>query len=297
MTSVIMPSRLSWFLIFTTSFVLCAALAVPPRSVTHRGHLPPLLPRIEVIRVIGAPIHHLVTDYFWIQTIQAVGKASNRHEYRDIYDYADLTTELDPQFRQVYVFAGVTIPYRTRSGKWFNVEESTRLLEKGLKYFPEQVYLRIMLAYNLSAFHHEYERAAVLLEEASRFPDAPEYLSGLATRLHAQAGNFDAAVELARSLAEASPEPETQAVFELRVKELELERELARVDAAAQSYQQREGRLPESIEALVVSGDLSQVPVDPLDGDIRLGAGGRSFSTAQEKRLTDSLLVGPEGEP
>ncbi len=259
--------------------------------------MPPLLPRIEVIRGMGAPIHHLVTDYFWIQTIQAVGKAYNRHEYRDIYDYADLTTELDPQFRQVYVFAGVSIPYRAPSGKWFNVDESTRLLEKGVKHFPDHVFLRIILAYNLSTFHKQYERAAILLAEAARLPDAPEYLSGLATRLHAQAGNFDAAVELARSLAETSPEPETQALFELRVNELELERELARVDAAVLNHQQREGRLPENIEALVVTGDLSHVPVDPLGGVIRLGAEGRSFSTAQEKRLTDSLLAGPENEP
>jgi tetratricopeptide (TPR) repeat protein len=291
-----MQSRLRWSIVLIVSLAVCAALAAPPRRPGYKGHLPPLLPRLEVLRAVGAPIHHLVTDYFWIQTIQAVGKASNRFEYRDIYDYAEMVTELDPKFRQVYVFAGVSIPFRDRSG-WHNTEESTRLLEKGLRHFPDFVYLRIILAYNLSTYHREYERAARILEEASRLPDAPDYLPGLVTRLHAQAGNFDAGLELARSLAETSPEPETREHFERRVRELELERELKHVDAAVEAYRQREGKLPSGIEALVLSGDLPRVPEDPLGGRIELDAEGRGRSTAQEKRLTDFARTNMEDSP
>jgi len=297
MVAAAMSSRLLWSLVLALSLALCAVLASPPQRPTRRGHIPPLLPRLEVVRAVGAPIHHLVTDYFWIQTIQAVGKASNRGEYRDIYDYADLVTELDPKFRQVYVFAGVSIPFTRRDGKWFNTEESTRLLEKGLRNFPDHVQLRITLAYNLSTFHHQYERAATIIEEASRLPDAPEYLAGLATRLHAQSGNFDAGLELARSLAQSSPEPETRELFERRVLELELERELKRVDAAVQTYQQREGRLPSGLQALVEAGDLPRIPDDPLGGVIQLDPEGRGHSTAQEKRLTDFARTSMEESP
>jgi hypothetical protein len=297
MAAAAMPSRLLWSLVLALSVSLCVVFASPPKRDSRQGHLPPLLPRLEVVRAAGAPIHHLVTDYFWIQTIQAVGKADTRHEYRDIYDYADLVTELDPKFRQVYLFAGVAIPFRSRSGKWFNTEESTRLLEKGLRHFPDYVYLRIILAYNLSTFHQQYERAAKLVEETSRLPGAPEYLAGLATRLHAQAGNFDAGLEFARSLAESADEPETRELFERRVLELELERELSRVDAAVQAYQQREGRRPSGLQALVDAGDLPGVPEDPLGGRIELGEDGRSHSTAQQKRLTDFARTSMEESP
>ncbi|MFP2906982.1 tetratricopeptide repeat protein [Pyxidicoccus sp. 3LFB2] len=292
-----MPSRLLWSLVLALSLMLCVVLAAPPKRPTRQGHLPPLLPRLEVVRAVGAPIHHLVTDYFWIQTIQAVGKASNRHEYRDIYDYANLVTELDPKFRQVYVFAGVSIPFPARGGKWLNTEESTRLLEKGLRNFPDLIHLRIILAYNLSTFHQQYERAAKLLEETSRLPGAPEYLPALATRLHAQAGNFDAGLELARSLAESSTDPETRELFERRVLELELERELKQVDAAVEAYRQREGRLPSGLQALVDAGDLPRVPEDPLGGLIQLDEEGRGISTAQEKRLTDFARTSMEESP
>ena len=293
----IMQSRLRWSLVLVVSLTLCAVLATPPRRPGYKGHLPPLLPRLEVVRAVGAPIHHLVTDYFWIQTIQAVGKANTREEYRDIYDYADMVTELDPKFRQVYVFAGVSIPFPAPGGKWFNAEESTRLLEKGLRNFPDFVYLRIILAYNLSTFHHQYEKAAKLVEETAKLPDAPEYLAGLATRLHAQAGNFDAGLELARSLAESSPEPETRELFERRVRELELERELMRVDAAVEAYRKREGRPPPGLQALVEAGDLPGVPEDPLGGVIELDAEGRGRSTAQQKRLTDFARTSMEEAP
>jgi hypothetical protein len=297
MPTAAMSSRLLWSLVLLVSLTLCAVFAAPPRRPSRQEHLPPLLPRLEVVRVVGAPVHHLVTDYFWIQTIQAVGKAQTRHEYRDIYDYANLVTELDPKFRQVYVFAGVSIPFYAQGGKWFNTEESTRLLEKGLRHFPDLVPLRIHLAYNLSTFHQQYERAARVLEEAAKLPDAPEYLPGLATRLHAQAGNFDAGLELARSLAESSEEPETREFFEHRVRELELERELARVDAAVRAYQQREGRLPPGLQALVDAGDLPRIPEDPLGGVIQLNVEGRGVSTAQQKRLTDFARTSMEESP
>ncbi|MCP3143991.1 tetratricopeptide repeat protein [Pyxidicoccus xibeiensis] len=297
MAAASMSSRLLWSLVLALSATLCVVLATPPVRPGRQGHLPPLLPRLEVVRAVGAPIHHLVTDYFWIQTIQAVGKANTRHEYRDIYAYADLVTELDPKFRQVYLFAGIAIPFHARGGKWFNTEESTQLLEKGLRNFPDHVYLRIMLAYNLSTFHRQYERAAKIIEEAAKLPDAPEYLAGLATRLHAQAGNFDAGLDFARSLAQSSDEPETRELFERRVKELELERELSRVDAAVQAYRQREGRLPSGLPDLVRAGDLPRVPEDPLGGVIQLDEEGRSHSTAQEKRLTDFARANMEEAP
>lgn len=291
-----MSSRLIWSAVFAVSVVLCVALAAPPRRPAYQGHTPPLLPRLEVVRAIGAPIHHLVTDYYWIQTIQAVGKAKTPAEHRDIFDYANMVTDLDPKFRQVYVFAGVSIAYPL-GGRWLNGEESTRLLEKGLEHFPDYVYLRIMLAYNLSTFHRQYERAAKIVEEASRMPDAPPYLAGLATRLHAQAGNFDAGLDFARSLAESAEEPETRELFERRVKEIELERELSHVDAAVQRYQQRVGSLPPGVDALVRAGDLPHMPEDPLGGDIELDATGRSYSTAQEKRLTDFARANMEASP
>jgi len=281
-----MVRRLLFILSSVLSLGLVARLASPPRKTAGNVHLSPLLPRTDILRAAGRPLLNLVTDYFWIQTIQAIGIAKTPAESRDVYDYAKLVTELDPDFRPVYAFAGVIIPARLPSGAWANTKESTELLGRGVAQFPANVYLRILLTYNLVHFERDYSRAARLAEETSKLSDAPSYLSGLATRLYARAGAYEAGMILARSLAESSEDPEARTAFGRRVMEIELERELTAVDEALALYKAREGHLPRDISTLVSSGDLRAMPHDPLGGQIRINAAGHATSTSLTHRLT-----------
>ena len=163
--------RLGFILI--SSILAVAVLARPPSKVARTEHERPLLPRKELLQIVAAAYRPLVADYFWIQTLQATGKATNRYEYRDIYDYADMVTDIDPLFQYVYGFAGTAVTFNLGRETWVNTEESTRILQKGLRQFPQDVYMRILLAFNYSYFHYEPLRAARLLEETSRLPGHP----------------------------------------------------------------------------------------------------------------------------
>jgi hypothetical protein len=281
-----MVRTLKGLAVLLASLGLVGFLSVPParRAGPHNA---PLIPRIEVVRIFAAPVLHLVVDYFWIRTSHAVGAATSAVQYRDAYVYADLLTDLDPQFHQAYAFAGAALPVNLGRGRWANTRESSAILEKGLRVLPQNAFLRILLAYNLSTFDKNYLRAAHLVEEASRIPGSPAYLAPLATRLYARAGNIDAGLDLATSLAESAEDPETRAVFELRVKQLQLERELDIVDQAVERYRAREGRSPSGVMALVQAGDLERLPTDPLGGQINLDSQGRARSTSENRRLTE----------
>jgi hypothetical protein len=293
-----MLRRLSWPLILVLSLAAVVSFSEPPRPVvTSQGHLPPLLPRVELVRTLGAPVLHLVTDYYWIQMIQVVGRASRVEEYRDIFDYAWFITELDPRFRAVYPFAGAVLPVSLGRGKFANAEESRRILEKGLTQYPDHIYMRILLSYNLTVYQRDFEAAAKLLQETAALPGAPSHVLPLATRLYAQAKDFDKGLTLAQSLAESAEDPETRELFARRVQELKLERVLEQVDAAVEAWRQREGRLPPDVRALVATGDLPALPVDPFGGEIVLDEEGRSRSTAERKRLTDTLRMDLEVTP
>jgi hypothetical protein len=275
----------SAFLLMSLGVVIL--LSAPPSRRVSGSHSAPLLPRIEVIRIFAAPVLHLAVDYFWIRTSHAVGAASSADQYRDAYLFADLLTDLDPKFHQAYVFTGTALPLNLGRGRWANTRESTAILEKGLRILPHSAFLRIVLAYNMATFEKNFLRAAQLIEEASRIPGAPGYLAPLATRLYARGGNIDAGLELAKSLAESASDPETRAVFELRVMQLQLERELDKVDRAVERFLTREGRVPSALGALVQSGDLERIPVDPLGGQILLDPQGRARSTSESRRLTE----------
>lgn len=265
-----------------------AALVEPPRKTQLRDAAKgdaPLLPRKELLQVIGAGYRPMVADYFWIQAIHQLGLARTQYEYRDAYYYVDIVTDLDPRFRYAYVFGSTGITFNLGRETWVNTEESTRLLEKGLKVFPDDVYLRIIYAYNLSFYHRRPLEAAKVLEETAKLPYAPSYLPALATRLYAQAGAFDTGLSLAEQLAVASSDPEQREFFQRRVKEIELERILRTVDEAIAAYAEREGRSPRDLRVLVDANLLREVPVDPLGGAIYVGEDGRAYSTSATNRL------------
>src|SRR5262249_15566109 len=142
-----MRSRPLWAAISLGCVLTVAALSRPPAKEKSGEHEAPLLPRKELLHVLGASCQQLVADYFWIQTIQAVGAALSSHEYLDAYYYADLVTDLDPRFLQIYTFTGAALPVNLGRETWVNTAESTRLLEKGHQNAPTDVYLGILLAY------------------------------------------------------------------------------------------------------------------------------------------------------
>jgi len=262
-----------------------AALSRPPGKSVKVAHRPPLLPREEFLHILGASHQQLIADYFWIQAIQGIGTAQTVEEYRDIFDYADLITNLDRNFISAYRYCAPTIPVNLGREVWVNTAESTQLLEKGVAVAPRDIFLRILLAYNHSYYHKHYQRAAELLEETAKLPGSPRYLPVLATRLYAQSGHVEAGLALAHSLFETSDDPQTQQTFERRIKELELERTLESIDAAASTYLKREGRLPSRLEELVAKGDLPAMPSDPLGGHLTIGSDGQSKSSALARRL------------
>ncbi|MHA7633271.1 pilus assembly protein PilG [Corallococcus sp. M7] len=261
--------------------VLLAAPPAPPPRVDDR----PLLPRAGLLRAIFRGQLGLVTDYFWILTINRIGRSKAPSDYRDVYAYADLATDLDPKFATVYWFAGTTIPVHLGREKYANVEESTRLLRKGTRNVPENSRTWFQLAYNLMFFHREYKEAADIITQLSHRYDAPAWYSALATRLYAQAGDFDTGLSLAVMMRDGAEDEETRQTYDRRVREILQERVLQQLDAEVERYRQRHGRAPASVEALVEDGGLTRLPEDPLEGRFFIGDGGRVYSTASEFRL------------
>jgi len=276
-----LPALLVGLFCLTTLFLV----ATPPRKPPRGPHQEPLLPRQEVLRLVGRGHLQLVADYFWLQLIQATGVARDASEYRDIYPYAELVTDLDPHFASVYSFAAGVLPTNLGRETWVNTQESTRLLRKGLALYPDDLEMNVLLAYNLSAFHKEFREAAQVLEHASKLPGAPSYLAPLSTRLYAQSGAVDAGLALARSLAESAEDPETRELFMQRVRDLEMEGELRRVDMAIDEFRERFGVPPADVDTLLALGLLDEPPHDPKGGGFFIGYDGRAYSETQQRRL------------
>jgi len=266
-----------------------AALAEPPRERPRGPYRAPLLPRIEMLRVLGAGQRSLVTDYYWLQAIQAAGRGgestTDPTRYLDLFYYSDLVTDLDPKFEKVYLYAGNTIPTNLGRETWVNTTEARKILEKGVKNFPNNSSLRLFLAYNLSYFHNEHALAAEHLQVAATLPNVDKYVPEIATRMLAYNRRFDAALALVESFRDNETDPEMRQMFEERVQEIYREKVLIQVDDAIAAFKKREGRLPTQVRELVEKGDLPRVPVDPMGGIIFITPEGRSATNLSKLRL------------
>ena len=271
-------------LLLLTGLTSLALLSAAPAAL-QRVEDRPLLPRPGLLKVLFKAQLGLVTDYFWILTLNRIGAAATPAEYRDVYYYADLTTDLDPRFDKAYLFAGVTVPFHMGRGQYANTSESTTLLRKGVAALPDHTRLRFQLAYNLMFFDRQYKEAGAIIEELSRLPGAPDWYPALATRLYAAAGDFDTSMGLTLALRDGAEDEETRAYYDQRVQEILQEQLLRQVDEAIARYKAREGRLPTTVAALVSAGELRELPADPLGGQFFVGEDGRAYSSAAKFRL------------
>jgi hypothetical protein len=194
-------------------------------------------------------------------------------------------TDLDPKFFLAYWYGAAALPYDVGRDDWRNTRESTALLRKGLSVFPDDFRLNFLLAYNLQYYDRDYLAAAKLVRWLSERPGTPGYLSALATRLFAQAGDFDAGLVMAETLRDHASSAEERAFYERRVLEIHLERILQGVDKAVAAFRASEQRLPISVAELLASGFLSEYPVDPLGGRIEIDDKGQSHSSEVAHRL------------
>lgn len=286
--------RLKTFAAPVAALALCAVPAVhfatPPHDPPRGPYQVPLLPRLEFLKVIGAGQGPLITDYFWLQAIQAAGRGGQsleRTRWLDLYYYSDLVTDLDPKFKKVYVYAGTAIPTNIGRETYVNVDEGMAILKKGMTTFPDDWEIGFYYGVNLSYLKKQHHEAAQVLARVARLPGAPHYVDEIASRLLAVEGDFNAAFALVDAAAETATDPKVKKTFEERRTEIAQEAVLQKVDHAIQAFQQDHGgELPKGgLSELQDEHYLDEVPPDPMRGIIYIGTDGRAYSTAAEERF------------
>lgn len=266
-----------------------AMFAEPPKDRPRGPYEVPLLPRIELLKILGAGQRPLVTDYFWLQAIQSAGKGAQlmtKERWLDLYYYADLVTDLDPKFKKVYVFAGTAIPTNLGRERYVNVDEGLKILKKGMDAFPQDPYIAFYYAVNLSYLKKQHREAAGILAQVARMPNAPPQTGEIATRLLAVNGDFEAAMSLITAAERTEKDPKIRETLKRRRIEVLQERVLQKVDEAIEAYKKDYGgKLPEQgLTELLRQGYLDAPPADPMRGIIYIGTDGKAYSSAAEER-------------
>jgi hypothetical protein len=263
---------------------LCVIFSRPPEVAVSEVTLE-ILPNPLVLKVLGRSQQDFVADLFWVRMANMAGRCVKATECGALLPIANLIADLSPKFKYPYFVGGVMAPVRIgKTDQYANADGALALMTRGAKEVPDYVRLHVQKAYTELELFHDPAAAGRTLMNISRVPGAPAHLAGLATRLLNEAGQFDDALAFAQTMAN-SEDPNVREDFELRLKLIELERTLARVDEAAARYTTEKGQPPASVEALVAEGFLPFLPSDPFGGRIELGVTGGARSTVEERRL------------
>ena len=242
------------------------------------------LPKGEYLKPALLGYHHLGADVLWLRLIQVIGKKRNSaDEYEWMYHALDVLTTLDPQYAYAYYAGGVIL------GDLANRSDlSNRLLEKGVKANPEEWNIPFLLGYNYYFLLGNPAKGAEYIMQAARLPDAPSYITGLATRMATETGNPDTALAFLEARSMETQDPEMQKFLAYRKKEVIIEREIRMLESAVEAYRTEHRTFPATLKDLVRAGALPSLPQEPFGGEYRLDSktGSVSSSTHPERLRT-----------
>lgn len=220
------------------------------------------LPQGQYLRVAALGYEQVVADLLWIQAIQAMGERKVSEEAGHwIYRALDVITDLDPTFVHVYEVGGIALATLVT-----HIDESNRILEKGMRYNPAVWRLPFYLGFNYYFELHDDQKAADYIARASRLPGASAYLAPFAARLYVAARDPQDAIDFLAQMYAQTTNENVKRVLEQRLKEVVVERDLQLLEEAIGRYGKLYGRAPQRLEDLVGPDLLQELPHEPFGG-------------------------------
>lgn len=233
------------------------SLAQPQRTSESNLPDPFVLPRGATIRATSLGQQTTLADWYWLKLVQYVGTPDAiRQGLPQLFQLADVITDLDPEYGYAYQVAGIVLSANQR------FDESNAILAKGMEHVPDRWQLPFYAGYNRWYETEDLSSGAELVLRAAKSPGSPAYLSSLAAKLYSSAGQVETAIGMVESILAQDPPEQVREDMLARRTELLVERDLQFLEKAIALYEQRYGSLPLSL-ALLEGSVIRQLPLTP----------------------------------
>lgn len=299
------PSRSRWR---TAAAVLMGALLLAglvslarySNRELHRDHggaaaeEPPVyLPDIRFLRLASLGYDNVLADVLWFRTINYFGAHFRGNRlYPWLARMCDLVTDMDPRAEHVYRFAGFILPWEAQLP-----DEGIRLLEKGVRQFPDSWQLNFYLGFSKFYFRDDLEGALPYMRKAAELPGAHAYVTRLAAMMYTQKYGTDTAREFLVELRDSGGAGGMEGVIDERLKDIELTEHARLLETGVARYRERFGKDPSDLTALVDSGVIERIPDEPFghhyvwdaqQGEVRSSSGRRplrAYDSSKRKKI------------
>jgi tetratricopeptide (TPR) repeat protein len=215
----------------------------------------------------------LAADWYWMRSLQYVGRKILNHNDAQIDDLAllnlkllapllDTATTLDPEFLSPYEYAAIVLPA-------IDVNEAIRITKKGIEANPNAWRLYHHLGY-IYWQQRDYQAASEMYGRGAQIEGALPWMEAMKAKMAADGGSRSTAREIYTRMYEQSTDENVREMALKRLLQLDSldQRDAMRKLFAA--YQSRTGRCPNSwkeiepvFRALRIAVDASGAPLDP----------------------------------
>lgn len=200
--------------------------------------------------------HALLADLYWLRTIQYFGSKIPDSKTVTISDVSSwqldlfepllkLTTELDPNYIQVYRFGGIFLPD-------LNAAHGIAFLQRGIANNPTDWRLYQDLAY-VYWKQQRFQEASEIYGKGSRLPGAPEWMKALQAVTLLRGGDRATAREIFLRMYQQSEDALTRQLSLSRLQSIQAEDEISFLNRLLEAWRARAGACPPSLNALVKS--------------------------------------------
>jgi len=237
------------------------------------------IPSVNTMKVLAADHKQFLSSSLMLKVIMYYGglvdKGSNSllvpADYPAMSRTIDAALKLDPYNIDCYYFAQAILPWDVGRADLAN-----RFLEYGMTYRTWDWSLPFYAGFNYAYFMKDYANAARLYRRAAELSGNDMFMN-LAGRYMQRSGKTEMAIAYLDLMARSARQSALR-------KSLGIRRDaflaVLTIEKARDAYQQKNGKLPGSVDDLVQAGLLHGVPHDPYGGTFYLRNDGSVNSTS-----------------
>ena len=237
----------------------------------------------KMARRISLGFNGLAADWYWMRSLQYVGRKILNHEDVQIDNLAqlnlkllapllDTATTLDPEFLDPYEYAAIVLPA-------IDVNEAIRITKKGIEANPNAWRLYHHLGY-IYWQQREYAAACEIYGRGAHIEGAPPWMEAMKAKMAADGGSRSTAREIYTHMFEQSADENVKDMARNRLLQLDSLDQRDGLRKLFAAYQARIGRCPASwkeiepvFRALRMPVNASGAPLDPSGAPYVLRSG------------------------
>lgn len=227
---------------------------------------------------IFADLLYLKALVFHGSTYEGDGKKQRQvkeWEYAWIYHTLKASTDLDPYFLDPYFLANSVLVWEAN-----RIREANSLLEKGARYRYWDYWLPYYLGFNYYYFLDDNTKAAEFLMEAARRPDAGSFIPFLAARIAYKGNRTENAIIFLEGILKTTKDDSMRKDYETRLETL---KRILFLEKGVAAYEEKIGKKPENLNALIEQRVIGRIPEDPYGGKFYIEKDG-SIKTTSDLR-------------